>query len=70
MLVRRILPCQSRACHLWEFDPAKHHTLQQFFGTMNEDIWKVLFKANETWPASTKDRGHDLAHPASSVSFS
>ena len=27
MLVRRILPCQSRTCHLWEFDPAKHQTL-------------------------------------------
>ena len=24
MLFRRILACQSRTCHLWEFDPAKH----------------------------------------------
>ena len=24
MLVRRILPCQSRTFHLWEYDPAKH----------------------------------------------
>ena len=69
MLVRRILPCQSRTCHLWEFDPAEHQTLQQFFGTTHEDIWKVLFKANETRPATTEDRGHDLAHPASPVSF-
>ena len=59
----------NRTCHLWEFDPAKHQTLQQFFGTTHEDIWKVLFKANETWPATTEDRGHDLAHPASVVSF-
>ena len=28
MLFCRILPCQSRTCHLWEFDPAKHQTLQ------------------------------------------
>ena len=28
MLFRRILPCQSRTCNLWEFDPAKHQTLQ------------------------------------------
>lgn len=69
MLVRRILPCQSRTCHLWEFDPAEHQTLQQFFGTTHEDIWKVLFKASETWPKMTEDRGHDLAHPASSVSL-
>ena len=70
MLVRRILPCQSRACHLWEFDPAEHKTLQWFFGTTHEDIWKVLFKANETWPKTTEDRGHDLAHPASPLSHS
>jgi hypothetical protein len=70
MLVRRILPCQSRTCHLWEFDPVEHQTLQQFFGTTHEDIWKVLFKANEKWPEMTEDRGHDLAHPASPVSLS
>ena len=70
MLVRRILPCQIWACHLWEFDPAEHKTLQRFFGTTHEDIWKVLFKANETWPKTTEDRGHDLAHPAITVSFS
>ena len=68
MLVRRILPCQSRTCHLWEFDPAKHQTLRRFFGSTHEDIWKVLFKANQTWPKMTDDRGHDLAHPANSVS--
>jgi hypothetical protein len=44
--------------------------LQQFFGTTHEDIWKVLFKAIEKWPETTEDRGHDLAHPASPVSFS
>ena len=30
----------------------------------------MLFKANETWPQTTEDRGYDLTHPASSVSFS
>ena len=70
MIFCRILPCQSRTCHLWEFDPAKHQTLQRFFGTMHEDIWKVLFKANKSWPKTTEDRGHDLAHPASPVSLS
>ena len=38
MLACRILPCQRRTCHLWEFDPAKHQTLQQFFGTTHENI--------------------------------
>ena len=28
MLFRWILPCQSQTCNLWEFDPAKHQTLQ------------------------------------------
>ena len=67
MLFRRILPCQSRTCHLWEFDLAKHQTLKQFFGATHEGIWKVLFKANQTWP-KTEDRGYNLTHPASSVS--
>jgi hypothetical protein len=69
MLVRRILPCQSRACNLWKFDPAEHQTLQQFFGATHKDIWKLLFKANVKWPEMTEDRGHDLAHPASPVSL-
>ena len=68
MLVRRILPCQHRTCHLWEFDPAKHQTLLELFGTTHEDIWKVLFKANEVPPPTTEDRGHDLTHPANPVS--
>ena len=70
MLFCRILPCQSRTCNLWEFDPAKHQTLQQFFGTTHEGIWKVLFKANQLWPKTIEDRGYDLTHPASLVSTS
>ena len=68
MLVRRILPCQSRSFPLWEFDPEKHQTLERLFGTTHEDVWKLLFKGNETPPAIDSDRGHDLAHPASVVS--
>ena len=59
MLVCRILPCQRRTCHLWEFDPAKHQTLLELFDMTHEDIWKVLFKANEVPPPTTKDYGHD-----------
>ena len=70
MLVCRILPCQSRTCPLWEVDPEKHQTLESLFGTMHEDIWKLLFKGNETPPETTEDREHDLAHPASAVSLS
>ena len=68
MLVHRILPCQSRTCPLWEFDSEKHQTLERLFGTTHEDVWKLLFKGNETPPAIDSDRGHDLAHPASAVS--
>ena len=70
MLIRRILPCQSRTCPLWEFDQEKHRTLERLFGTTHEDIWKLLFKGNETPPETTKDHGHALAHPASAVSIS
>ena len=37
MLVRQILPCQSRTSPLWEFDPEKHQTLVRLFGTTHED---------------------------------
>ena len=70
MLVRRILPCQSRACPLWEFDPEKHQTLERLFGTTHEDVWKLLFKGNGMPPETTEDRGHALSHPASAVSIS
>ena len=36
MLVHRILPCQSRTCHLWEFNLAEHQTLIRLFETTHE----------------------------------
>ena len=68
MLVRRILPCQRCTCYLWEFDSAKHQTLLRLFGMTHEDIWKVLFKASETPPPLTQDRGLNFRHQANSVS--
>ena len=68
MLVRRILPYQSQTCPLWEFDPEKHQTLERLFGTTHEDIWKLIFKGNETPSETDEDRGHDLARPANAVS--
>ena len=69
MLILRILPCQRRTCYLWEFDSAKHQTLLELFGTTQEDIWRVLFKAGETPPPMTEDRGLILKRQANSVSF-
>ena len=46
----RILPCQVRQEYMWEFKPACPQTLQRFFGTKHEDIWKLLFKTQKTWP--------------------
>ena len=50
MLFHRILPCQRRPLHMWEFNPERPQTLQRFFGTTHEEIWKLLFKAQKTWP--------------------
>ena len=68
MLIRRVLPCQSRTCYLWKYDPSKHQTLLELFGTTHEDIWKVLFKAGETPPPTTEDRELSLKRQANSVS--
>ena len=68
MLVHRILPCQHRACNLWEFDPTKHQILLKLFGSTHTDIWKVPFKSGKPWSDSIEDRGYQLSRPASSVS--
>ena len=68
MLVRLVLPCQHRACNLWEYDPAEHQTLRELFGSSHKDIWKVLFKSGKPWPDSAADRGYQLSRPASPVS--
>ena len=72
MLFRRILPCQIWTCNLWEFDPAKHHTLLELFGMTHEDVWKVLFKASEVPLPTTEDCGLSAkcqANPVSSFMF-
>ena len=38
MLVRLVLPCQHRACNLWEYDPAEHQTLRELYGSLHKDI--------------------------------
>ena len=69
MLVRRILPCQSRSRPLWEFNPKKHQTLERLFGTTHDDAWKLLFNGNKVPPAINSDRGHDITHPINEVSL-
>ena len=69
MLFRQILPCQCRTQYMWEFDLAGPRTLQRFFGTTHEDIWKFLFKTQKSWPELTEDCGYDSAHPVTPVSF-
>ena len=69
MLVRRILPCQSRSRPLWEFNPKKHHTLKRLFETTHKDAWKLLFKGNETSSATDSKRGHDINHLANEVCY-
>ena len=69
MLFRRILPCQRRDFHLWEFDPAQHQTLSRLFDTKHEDAWKVLFKSSEVSPPVTEDRGFCAKRQATEVSL-
>ena len=69
MLVRRILPCQSRKRPLWEFNPKRHQTLERLFETTHEDAWKLLFKGNETPPATDSDCGHDINHLANKICY-
>ena len=67
MLIRRILSCQQRAFHLWEFDPARHRTLRRLFDTTYEDAWKVIFKGGEGPASATEDRGFSAQRQANAV---
>ena len=69
MLVRLVLPCQRRASTLWEFDRAEHQTLRELYESTHKDIWKVLFKSGKSWPDSAEDRGYQLSHSPSPVSY-
>ena len=42
--------------------------MKHFFGTMHEDIWKQLFKAQKEWPEETEDKGFDSVTLALEVS--
>ena len=67
MLFRRILPCQRGTSPMWEFNPEEPHTLQHFLDTTHAGIWKLLFKAQKSWPMKTEDIGLDIENPASEV---
>ena len=69
MLFRRILPYQRRPLHMWQFNPEGPWTLQRFFGTMHEAIWKLLFKAQKTWTETIDKIGLYIAYPATPVSI-
>ena len=70
MLVRLVLPCQRRACSLWEFDPTEHQTLRELYDSSHKDIWKVFFMSDKSWPGSAEDRGYQLSHSASPAIYS
>ena len=53
---------------MWEFDPAKHQTLQKLFDMTHQDVWKVLFKAAEVPSPLINDRGLSTKRPANPVS--
>ena len=57
MLRRRILPCQRRSSPMWDYRTDDDPTVRQLFRTTREKLWKVLFKAQENWPAKKEDQG-------------
>ena len=68
MLVRRTLPCQRWPLRLWEFNPEGPRTLQHFFGTMHEGMWRLFFGKRRQWSDTTEDVGLDCNRPDTPVS--
>ena len=69
MLVRRTLPCQRRPLRMWEFNLEGQRTLQHFFGTTHEGMWKLYFGEREQWSDTTEDVSLDCNHPDTAVSI-
>ena len=55
---------------MWEFNLEASQTLQHFLGTTHEGIWKLVFKAQKSWPMETEDIGLEAENPATPVSIS
>ena len=68
MLFRHILPCQRQDSPMWEFKPEEQRTLQHFLSTIDKGMWKLLFKAQKSWPMETEDVGLDAKNPTTPVS--
>ncbi|VAH57858.1 unnamed protein product [Triticum turgidum subsp. durum] len=49
---------------MWKFNPVGPRTLQRFFGTKHEDMWKLLFKTKKSCPEATEDLGYNSIHDA------
>ena len=69
MFFRCSLPCQLKASPMWGFNLEEPWTLQDFLGMTHEGMWKLLFKAQKSWPMETEDIGRNTMNPASSVNF-
>ena len=52
-----------------EFKPEESWTLHHFLSTTHEGMWKLLFKAQKSWPMETEDVGLNATNPATPVSI-
>nr|XP_020148916.1 rRNA biogenesis protein RRP36-like [Aegilops tauschii subsp. strangulata] len=60
----KVMTLQKRVKSMMEKNTSLADVIQRFFGMPHEEIWKLLFNAQKTWPETTKDLGLDCAHPA------
>ena len=68
MVIRRTLPWKRQPLRLWEFNPEGPRTLQHFFGTTHEGMWRLFFRKRRQWPDTTEDVDLDCNHPDTPVS--
>ena len=67
MLCPRLLPCQQRATPVWSYKLKDPATVQYFYGTTHEKLWKVLFKPQKDWSTKEEYIGLDAANPPREV---
>ena len=68
MLVHRVLPCQCRHVHMWEFNQEGLQTVQRFLGMTLKEMYESFFGSRIKCPDTTEDGGLNCNHPDTQVS--
>ncbi|KAE8780615.1 hypothetical protein D1007_46252 [Hordeum vulgare] len=48
---------------MWSYKPSDPWVVQEFYHTTHENLWRILLKPQQEWPAEDEDTGLDAETP-------